>query len=112
MPPVPCDLRAIADVDAPYHNVSLDRVNDHEVRLSVMTSAFEWHRHPDSDEAFMTIEGELAIEFEDGEVILGPGQMLTVPAGTLHRTRPVGARSVNITFERRDAASRFEAPRN
>jgi mannose-6-phosphate isomerase-like protein (cupin superfamily) len=91
-----------------YHNVSLATVNDHEIRMSVMTERFRWHRHPDSDETFYGIDGELVIEFEDREVVLQPGQFLTVPAGTLHRTRPAGGRSVNLTFERVGASTLFE----
>src|SRR3546814_16896536 len=72
-----------------------------------MTSGFPWHRHPDSAETFAVLEGELVIEFEAGEVILKPGQMLTVPRGVLHRTRPKGARSVNITFDRVGAGTEF-----
>jgi hypothetical protein len=33
---------------------------------------------------------------------------VTVPAGTLHRTRPAGERSVNLTFERRGAETVFD----
>jgi mannose-6-phosphate isomerase-like protein (cupin superfamily) len=91
-----------------YHNVSLAAVNDHEIRMSVMTTPFQWHRHPDSDETFYGIDGQLIIEFTDGEVVLGPGDFITVPAGTLHRTRPAGDRSVNLTFERRGAETVFE----
>ena len=91
-----------------YRNVALGQVNDHEIRLSVMTRQFGWHRHPDSDESFLGVDGELVIEFEDREVRLKPGQLVTVPAGTLHRTRPAGARSVNLTFERSNAGTIFE----
>ena len=94
-------------VEEPYHNRSLVRVNDHEIRMSVMTEQFRWHRHPSSDETFYGVDGELVIEFEDREVVLRPGQFVTVPAGTLHRTRPGGARSVNLTFERKDAETIF-----
>jgi mannose-6-phosphate isomerase-like protein (cupin superfamily) len=98
-------------IDAPYHNRSLGRANDHEVRLSVMTEAFDWHFHPDSDEAFLAVEGGLIIEFEDRLVELMPGQILIVPKSVLHRTRPVGARSVNLTFEKAEAATIFrDAP--
>jgi mannose-6-phosphate isomerase-like protein (cupin superfamily) len=90
-----------------YSNVSLGNVNDHEIRMSVMTEQFRWHRHPDSDETFYGVEGELVIEFEDREVVVRPGQFVTVPAGMLHRTRPAGARSVNLTFERKDAETVF-----
>jgi len=90
-----------------YSNVSLGNVNDHEIRMSVMTEQFRWHRHPHSDEAFYGVDGELIIEFEDGEVVVRPGQSVIVPAGTLHRTRPAGERSVNLTFERKDAETVF-----
>lgn len=105
----PIDPAALsAAVAEPYNNRSLASVNDHEVRMSVMTHGFPWHQHPDSDEIFLVLEGILAIEFRDGEVLLGVGQMLKVPAGLLHRTRPVGERSVNLTFERAAAATVFE----
>jgi len=96
--------RAVTDA---YRNVSLGAVNDHEIRMSVMTEQFRWHRHPDSDETFYGVDGELVIEFEDSEVTLTPGQFITVPAGTVHRTRPGGSRSVNLTFERAGAATEF-----
>ena len=91
-----------------YRNVSLGEVNDHEIRMSVMTERFRWHRHPDSDETFLGVDGELVVEFPDGEVVVKPGQLVTVPAGALHRTRPVGERSVNLTFERAGAKTIFE----
>ena len=105
----PIDPLALSrEIAQPYHNVSLATVNDHEIRMSVMTERFRWHLHPDSDETFYGIDGELVIEFEDHEVVVSPGQFVTVPAGTLHRTRPAGARSVNLTFERAGAETVFE----
>ena len=96
------------EVTEAYCNVSLGRVNDHEIRMSVMTEQFRWHRHPDSDETFFGVDGKLIIEFADGEITVWPGQFITVPAGILHRTRPAGERSVNLTFERMGAATVFE----
>jgi len=98
-------------ITAPYDNRPLTQVNDHEVRMGIMTEPYDWHRHPDSDETFLTIDGDLIIEFEEGPIRLAPGQMLTVPRGRLHRTRPAGARSVNLTFEKSGAATEFvDAP--
>jgi mannose-6-phosphate isomerase-like protein (cupin superfamily) len=68
--------------------------------LSVMTTQFPWHQHPDSDETFFGIDGGLIIEFRDSEIVLQPGQFVTVPAGMLHRTCPAGERSVNLTIVR------------
>lgn len=99
--PQPVDVRRLAAaVQGRYANQALAEVNDHVVRLSVMTEPFYWHRHPDSDETFLVVEGRLRIELEDGAVELGEGEMVTVPAGAAHRTLPVGLRSVNLTFER------------
>jgi mannose-6-phosphate isomerase-like protein (cupin superfamily) len=108
-PPARVDPLAISStLEECYANLSLCAVNDHEIRLSVMTAPFRWHAHPDSDETFLVIDGELVIEFEGRQVTLHPGQLLTVPAGTRHRTRPAGPRSANLTFERRNAATVFD----
>ena len=108
-PPAPMNpLEISREIHQPYHNRRLAAVNDHEVRMSVMTHGFPWHHHPDSDESFLVVDGELVIEFEDGEVALQPGQFLTVPAGLRHRTRPGGARSVNLTFEKLGAETIFD----
>ncbi len=111
----PSSLPAIVDplhlsqkVTDHYRNVSLAKVNDHEIRMSVMTEQFGWHRHPDSDETFYGVDGDLVIEFSNGEVVVRPGEFLTVPAGVRHRTRPRGERSVNLTFERIGSPTHFE----
>ncbi len=67
-----------------YDNHPIANINDHVVRIATMTEPYHWHFHPNSDETFLVIEG---------------GQLLTIPRGVRHRTRPVGARSVNLTFE-------------
>jgi mannose-6-phosphate isomerase-like protein (cupin superfamily) len=82
-----------------YDNHPIATVNDHVVRIATMTEPYHWHFHPNSEETFLVIEGRLSIEFEGGSRELDPGQLLTVPRGVRHRTRPVGARSVNLTFE-------------
>lgn len=108
--PAPIDLRGLAaTVTGAYDNRVVAEINDHVVRLSVMTAPFHWHSHPDSDEMFLVLEGGLRIESPDGVVDLGEGQAFTVPAGLVHRTRPLGTRSVNLTVERARAET-IEAP--
>lgn len=99
------DLASESAATGSYDNHPIAQVNDHEVRISTMTQAYPWHCHPDSDEAFLALEGGLLIDFDDQTVELRPGQMITVSRGVRHRTRPVGDRSVNITFERAGARS-------
>lgn len=94
------DLYKIAEsVEGKYNNMIIGTTNDHVVRLSIMTEPFYWHRHPDSDETFLVLEGILIIDLRDRSLELSKGQLFTVPENVEHRTRPSGARSVNITFE-------------
>ncbi len=86
-----------------YDNHPIATVNDHEVRISIMTEGYPWHCHPDSDESFLAVEGGLYIDFDDRTVALLPGDMITVNRGVRHRTRPMSERSVNLTFERANA---------
>lgn len=85
-----------------YENIVVATVNDHVVRISMMTAPYFWHVHPDSDEVFLGVEGAVILELSDRRIELGAGQMFTVPKGMKHRTSPAGARSVNLTIERAD----------
>ena len=92
-------LKAESSTHREYDNHPVATTNDHVVRIATMTEPYHWHFHPNSDETFLVVEGRLSIEFESGSRELDPGQLLTIPRGVRHRTRPVGARSVNLTFE-------------
>ncbi|NCD72344.1 cupin domain-containing protein [Mucilaginibacter agri] len=82
-----------------YKNVSLADVNDHVVRMGIMTEDFYWHYHPNSDETFIVIDGILLIDLETETIELDKGQMITIPKNMPHRTRPKGAQSINLTIE-------------
>lgn len=105
------DIQAIQqEVADPYQNLAVLNVNGECMRLSVFEGEYRWHFHPGTDELFLTVAGELHIEFEGGtEAVLHEWQCLVVPAGTVHRTRAVG-RTVNITFERQGAETVFVEP--
>lgn len=86
-----------------YHNFVLVNVNDHCLRMAVMQGEYRWHHHQHSDECFLVLEGELEIDLEgDKTVRLRPGEVFTIPAGTVHRTRS-RIRTVNLCFEQRSA---------
>jgi mannose-6-phosphate isomerase-like protein (cupin superfamily) len=88
-----------AAVSEAYRNLVICRVNRSCLRLAVFEDVFRWHSHPASDELFLVVEGLLTIDLADGtELRLGPWQAVTIPAGTVHRTRAVG-RTVNLCFE-------------
>lgn len=49
-----------------------------------------WHRHADTDELFLVVEGELTIQMREGHVVLRPGQLYVVPRGVEHCPRADG----------------------
>jgi len=55
------------------------------INLAKVKGDFVWHDHPDTDEAFIVLEGTLRIDFRDGSVTLGPGEMYVVPKGIEHK---------------------------
>ena len=92
-------LAEAAAVSEAYRNLVVYRVNESCLRLAVFNEVFRWHFHPTSDELFLVVEGVLVIDLSDGrELRLTPWQAVTIPAGTMHRTRALG-RTVNLCFE-------------
>lgn len=59
--------------------------NGNEVRLVKVKGEFHWHSHPDTDELFLVIEGELEMEFRGHTEVLSQGDLIVVPKGTEHR---------------------------
>jgi mannose-6-phosphate isomerase-like protein (cupin superfamily) len=95
-------IQKAKELSGRYENIVLAEVNDHVVRISLMTEPYFWHLHPNSDETFLGLEGTVILELDDRRLELGAGKLFTVPKGTRHRTAPAGTRSVNLTIERAD----------
>ena len=61
------------------------RLNNYYFKLVKFEGEFIWHNHPDTDEAFIVIEGSMRIDFRTGSVDLHPGEMVVVPKGIDHK---------------------------
>lgn len=61
------------------------QMNDYHFKLVKMQGDFVWHSHPDTDEVFIVLAGQMTIEFRDGEVNLKTGEMCVVPRGVEHK---------------------------
>ena len=61
------------------------RYNDNEVRLVKTDGEFVWHKHDETDELFLILEGEFEMDFRDRTVTVKAGELLIVPRGTEHR---------------------------
>jgi mannose-6-phosphate isomerase-like protein (cupin superfamily) len=60
-------------------------MNDVQFKLVKLRGEFVWHAHEDTDEVFIVLDGELVIEFRDGDVRLATGEMYVVPKGVERR---------------------------
>ncbi len=98
-------MQRARELSGKYENVVIAQINDHVVRMSLMTEPYFWHYHPNSDETFIGLEGVVILELVDQRIELGPGQMFTVPKGMKHRTAPAGGRSINLTIEHAEIAT-------
>jgi mannose-6-phosphate isomerase-like protein (cupin superfamily) len=60
------------------------QINDYDVRIVKAHGEFTWHTHPDTDEFFMVLDGELTIHMRAGDVALRPRELFVVPRGVEH----------------------------
>ena len=60
-------------------------MNDYQFKVAKLKGDFIWHDHPETDETFIVLEGTLRIEFPDGAVTIGPGELYVVPKGVRHK---------------------------
>jgi mannose-6-phosphate isomerase-like protein (cupin superfamily) len=60
-------------------------MNDYQFKVVKLEGDFVWHDHPETDETFMVIDGQLRIDFRDGSVTVGPGEVYVVPKGVEHK---------------------------
>jgi mannose-6-phosphate isomerase-like protein (cupin superfamily) len=69
-------------------------MNDYQFKIVKLEGDFVWHDHKDTDETFIVIEGTLRIDFRNGAVEIGPGEMFVVPKGVEHK--PFAEREVKL----------------
>ena len=60
-------------------------MNDYQFKLVKIKNDFVWHKHHDTDEVFIVVEGTIHIEFEDKTIEVNEGEMIVVPKGTKHK---------------------------
>ena len=63
----------------------INEMNDYQFKLVKVQGDFVWHRHQDTDETFIVLHGELAIDFRNGRVTMSAGEMFVVPKGIEHK---------------------------
>jgi mannose-6-phosphate isomerase-like protein (cupin superfamily) len=75
----------LSKIDALWTPKIVAQMNDYYIKLVKIEDEFVWHSHPETDEVFLVIEGNMRIDFRDGAVELGQGDMVVVPRGAEHK---------------------------
>lgn len=68
-----------------WHPHLLGLLNGQEILLSKMKGEFVFHRHDDTDEFFLVIEGSFEMHFRESFVEVKKGECILVPAGVEHK---------------------------
>jgi mannose-6-phosphate isomerase-like protein (cupin superfamily) len=61
------------------------QMNHYHFKLVRSYGDFIWHRHPETDEAFIVIDGDFQIDLRDKTLHLKKGDMVVIPKGVEHK---------------------------
>lgn len=75
---------ALAAIGEHWQPHRLTSINDYDVKVVKLQGEFVWHTHPETDELFMVISGQLTIQLRDRDVVLNPNDVFVVPRGVEH----------------------------
>jgi len=105
---------ALASFDEAFQPRIVGTYNDNKIQVAKTRGEFVWHSHPDTDDLFYVVKGQLTIQLRDRDVVLGPGDLFVVPRGVDHCPRadpeahilliePVGTPNTGDSTEREAA---------
>jgi mannose-6-phosphate isomerase-like protein (cupin superfamily) len=62
-------------------------LNDYKVLVVKVRDEFVWHKHDDTDDFFLVVQGRMTIQMRDRDVELEQGELFVVPRGVEHCPR-------------------------
>lgn len=68
----------------PYQPGVIGYLNDLKLQVVKIQGPFVWHKHDETDDFFLVIEGRMTIQLRDRNIELGPGELFVVPRGVEH----------------------------
>lgn len=86
----------LAQVSAPWSPQILASYNGNDVMVAKFQGEFPFHDHPETDDLFLVLEGEVLLDVDNETHVLGPGELFVVPAGVRHRPRSVAEAKVML----------------
>ncbi len=87
MPPIePRNIGTVlADLTDHWSPRTIAIVNDYDVRVVKVQGQFTRHSHPETDEFFLVLSGQLTIAMDEGNITLSQGDTFVVPRGHAHQ---------------------------
>lgn len=61
------------------------QMNDYHFKVAKIQGEFIWHDHPETDEVFIVLKGQLELQLREASVLLHEGEMFVVPKGVEHK---------------------------
>lgn len=92
-----------------WERVTPATFNDYDVNVNRIKGEYVWHTHADTDDVFLVLSGRMIMQLRDGDVEVGPGELLVVPAGIEHCPKAEGE-TVIVCIEPRDTNPEGDAP--
>ena len=74
----------LAAFDGYWQPRVVGQFNGHDLMVAKFKGEFVWHRHDDTDDFFLVLQGRVTIRMREGDVTLGPGEVFVVPKGAEH----------------------------
>lgn len=73
------------NVDELHSYRIIAQMNDYYFKIVKAKREFIWHQHPETDETFIVIEGNLQIDLTNKTLKLEKGDMVVIPRGVEHK---------------------------
>lgn len=77
--------RKLAQFSEHWAPRTIAQLNDYDIMVVKVQGEFVWHSHPDTDDFFLVLKGQLIMRLRDRDVTLGPGELFVVPRGVEHQ---------------------------
>jgi mannose-6-phosphate isomerase-like protein (cupin superfamily) len=71
-------------LEQPYQPAIVGYMNDYKLQIVKVKGPFVWHKHDDTDDFFLVVQGRLTIQLRDRNIELEPGELFVVPSGVEH----------------------------
>jgi len=75
----------LAQFDDHWTPKIIAQMNDYHFKLVKIQGEFVWHKHPETDEVFIVLQGSMHIDLRDERIRLGEGEMCVIPKGVEHK---------------------------